>query len=217
MYFSFFDFFWAVLFTFPGVFLPQSRPTFPTPFKEQSQTWKTKKMKKGTKNWRKKQPKFQKKKKRRVNQNNTWKTQKTDLNDFLKYTKFWMLSKIKSRPDFPEPQSGRKSKRKSGVAQKIKWPPRGTVTIVLTCSGSAPRKQARWVERSNFSWIGRQLTLDKTSAPGCGDTLKALAATSVRSRDRIVFEDGFGVAKGWVTGWSYSLHTETAQCAVRPT
>ena len=39
---------------------------------------------------------------------------------------------------------------RSGLPRKGKWPPRGTGTTVLTYPGSAPRKQARLLERSPF-------------------------------------------------------------------
>ena len=44
----------------------------------------------------------------------------------------------------------------------------------------------------------------RPSTPGCGDTLKALAGDSARSRVGIVLEDGSAVAIDWVTGRSYS-------------
>ena len=101
--------------------------------------------------------------------------------------------------------SSETQRRKSRAARKGKWPPRGTGTTVLTYPRSAPRGTGKAGENGQHSGVvGGSSAWTRPSAPECGDTLKALAGISVRSRVGIVLEDGSGVAVDWVTGRSYS-------------
>ena len=74
---------------------------------------------------------------------------------------------------------------RTGLPQKGKWSPRGTGTTVLAypcpsqpCFGGSKgcaRVTGKAGENGQYSGAGRQLTLERPSAPECGDTLKALA------------------------------------------
>ena len=63
---------------------------------------------------------------------------------------------------------------RAGLPKKGKRPPRGTGTV-LTYPGSAPRQQARLVKTVNIQVKCGSSPWTRPSAPGCGDTLKALA------------------------------------------
>ena len=65
---------------------------------------------------------------------------------------------------------------RAGLLQKGKRPPRGTGTTVLTYPGSAPRVSGKAGENGqNSGEMGGSSPWTRPSAPGCGDTLKALA------------------------------------------
>ena len=72
--------------------------------------------------------------------------------------------------------SSETQRRKSRTARKGKWPPRGTGTTVLTYPRSAPRGTGKAGENGqNSGVVGGSSAWTRPSAPGCGDTLKALA------------------------------------------
>ena len=75
---------------------------------------------------------------------------------------------------------------------------------ILEC---AQENRQGWWKRSILRWDRRQLSpWTRPSAPGCGDTLKALASEQhlIQGGDRPCIADGSGVAIDWVTGRSYS-------------
>ena len=72
--------------------------------------------------------------------------------------------------------SSETQRRKSRAARKGKWPPRGTGTTVLTYPRSAPRGTGKAGENGqNSGGVGGSSAWTRLSAPGCGDTLTALA------------------------------------------
>ena len=81
----------------------------------------------------------------------------------------------------PSSRRGKKTssetqRRKSRGARRGKWPPRGTGTTVLTYPRSAPRGTGKAGENGqNSGEVGGSSAWTRPSAPGCGDTLKALA------------------------------------------
>ena len=94
--------------------------------------------------------------------------------------------------------------RKNRAVRKGKWSPRGTGMTVLTYPRSAPRGTGKAGDNGQYSGeMGGSSPWTRPSAPGCGDTLKALAS-SAWFRVGIVVEDGSGVAIDWVTAESYS-------------
>ena len=82
--------------------------------------------------------------------------------------------------------SSETQRRKSRAARKDKWPPRGTGTTVLTCpcpsqpyfGGSKGRARVTGKageNGQNSGEVGGSSAWTRPSAPGCVDTLKALA------------------------------------------
>ena len=72
--------------------------------------------------------------------------------------------------------SSETQRRKSRVARKGKYPPRGTETTVLTYPRSAPRGTGKAGENGQHSGeVGGSSAWTRPSAPECGDTLKALS------------------------------------------
>ena len=72
--------------------------------------------------------------------------------------------------------SSETQRRKSRAARKGKWPLRGTGTTVLTYPFSAPGGPGKADENGqNSGEMGGSSAWTRPSAPGCGDTLKALA------------------------------------------
>ena len=109
-------------------------------------------------------------------------------------------------------------RRKSRAARKGKWPPRGTGTTVLTYPGSAPRGTGRAGENGqNSGEMGGSSSWTRPSAPGCGDTLKALASGQRlikggdRPRRRLRGRCRLGYRPVVLP------RTDAAQCTVRPT
>ena len=73
--------------------------------------------------------------------------------------------------------SSETQRRKSQAARKGKWPPRGTGKPTgPTYPGRTPRGTGKAGENGqNSGEVGGSSAWTRPSAPGCGDTLKALA------------------------------------------
>ena len=112
--------------------------------------------------------------------------------------------------------SSETQRRQSRAARKGKWPPRGTGMTVLTYSGSAPGEQARLVKTVNIQvrWAAAHPGQDRRP-PSVVTHSRLQWATSVRSRVRIVLEDGSGVAIDWVTGRSSARRRLDVQAGQR--
>ena len=112
--------------------------------------------------------------------------------------------------------SSETQRRKSRAARKGKWPPRGTGTTVLTYPRSAPRGTAKAGENGQHSGeVGGSSAWTRPSAPGCGDTLKALAGDQRPiqggDRPRRRLRGRYRLGHRPVV----FLRTETAQCEIR--